>query len=64
VGEYLKNNHFIRIELTTYHKIEELIYYITDNRTPRHPGTPLEQKMDNFGRPRGGGEGNYFQLFP
>jgi hypothetical protein len=35
VGEYLKNNHFIRIELTNYHKIEELIYYITDNRTPR-----------------------------
>ena len=30
----------------------------------RRPGTPLEQKMDAFGRPNSGEKGNYFQLIP
>ena len=31
-------------------------------RASRRPGTPLERKMDAFGRPNSGGKGNYFQL--
>jgi hypothetical protein len=30
-------------------------------RASRHPGTPLEQKMDAFGRPNSGEKINYFQ---
>ena len=33
-------------------------------RASRRPGTPLERKMDPFGRQILGGKGNYFQLFP
>jgi hypothetical protein len=31
-------------------------------RASRHPGTPLERKMDTFGRPNSGGKGKLFSI--
>ena len=40
----------------------ELLTRLLARRASRRPGTPLEQKMDAFGRPNFGGKGKLFSI--
>ena len=41
--------------------MESALGRLLARRASRRPGTPLERKMDAFGRPNSGEKGNYFQ---
>jgi hypothetical protein len=49
----------------THHACSYSMMYInrlSARRASRRPGTPLERKMDAFGRPKSGGKGKLFSM--
>ena len=48
----------------TEKSIRELTSRLLARRASRRPGTPLEQKVDAFGRPNSGGKGKLFSMIP